>query len=63
MLKFTEEERKTMEALGKRYKGVDSHAQNMGPVTPVKKEKLEDMFISVNGIPEDYAFRGVVEND
>lgn len=62
-MNLTEQERTTMQNLGKRYKNIDSHKQNTGPVTPVKKERIEDMFMSVNGIPEDYSFRGVINND
>ena len=34
-----------------------------GKVKPVVKERIEDLFMSVNGSPQDFAFRGIVPKD
>lgn len=37
--------------------------ENYGKVKPVVKERIEDLFMSVNGSPQDFAFRGIVPKE
>ena len=37
--------------------------EDYGKVKPVVKERIEDLFMSVNGSPQDFAFRGIVQKN
>lgn len=37
--------------------------EDYGKVKPVVKERIEDLFMSVNGSPQDFAFRGIVPKE
>ena len=38
-------------------------AENYGKVKPVVKERIEDLLMSANGPPQDFAFRGIVPKE
>lgn len=58
-----EKVRSLYEETGHFYQKKGERNENYGKVKPVIKERIEDLFISVNGSPHDFAFRGIVPKD
>ena len=60
MIRLTEEEKRTVEILGKRYanKPKGEKKEFTIPSRPVN-----ETFLSINGSPEDFAFRGIKSED
>lgn len=55
-LRLTEEEKRTLEVLGKRYA---NKPKEVAKEFSIPNRPINETFISMNGSPEDYAFRGI----
>ena len=56
MIKLTEAEKRTLEVLGKRYA---SAPKKVPKEYTIPDRSVNEQFLSINGSPEDYAFRGI----
>lgn len=56
MIKLTDAEKRTLEVLGKRFANVK---KNVSKEFTIPDRPVNEIFLSINGSPEDYAFRGI----